>query len=761
LKYLDYELQADVIILNQETMIMEAYGVPDTANPTRYTGTPIFIEGSERYEAFKIVYNFKTRTGNITMGSTEMEGGYYAGDKIKQVEPGTFFIEDGKYTTCNLPEPHYYIGSPQMKIMQKDKLVAQPVFLYVDDIPVFAIPFGVFPSHSGRSSGLIAPAYGQDATYGFYLSHLGYFFAINDYIDLALQGNFFTKGRVDINSRFRYVKRYKYSGTLDLGGSRIRLGEPNDLDRNYADEWRIGLTHTQNVNPTTNINANVNIVSSKSFFNNSTNNLEDLLRQNALSNVTITKFWEESPYSLNINYFRDQNLVTGEIFQRIPSVNFTRSQTFPFRNKNTSLLDLKWYENVAFTYNANFLINQIKKLETDTTVEKIYSKDLRGGLQQVLNMNVPFKFSYFNLAPFFNYTEAWFNKYILRTFNPLDSQVITEDVKALKGFRYFNTGISLNTKIIGIFNTRIFGIRGIRHTINPTITYNYQPDFTKATWGIYRTYTDATGNEVLYNMFEREVFPGAPGMEVSAINFSVGNIFEMKTRATDTTENKFQLLNVDAGISYNFAADSLKLSELGLSYRTQIGEIFNISGNASFNFYKFIKNVGRINQYLWNTEKRIADLTSFNISMGTSLSGGELTTVDTSKTKDKELDDYSGAYEDLPPDFTIPWQLSLSYNYSINKFDPTVFSKSSNLSGSFSFSPTQNWKLSLSGSFDIFERQFSAPYVTVYRDLHCWEMSLNWIPLGNYRGFRFELKVKAPQLQDLKITRQSNFRGVY
>jgi hypothetical protein len=758
LKYKEFELKAARIILYKETSIMEAFGIPDTAKEGQYTGTPVFIEGTKKYDAFKLRYNFKTRTGNISMGATEIEGGYYLGEKIKKVADDVYFVKNGRYTTCDLPDPHFYFGSPKMKIIQGDKVVAEPVYLFIDDVPIFAIPLGIFPNHSGRSSGLIPPAYGEDFTYGRYLSHLGYFWAMNDFTDLTFLGSYFTKGRLDLSGRFRYALRYKFSGEFSVGGSSVRIGEEKDVDKQFRDDWRIAAVHSQNLNPTTSVAANVELVSSKSYFDNSSNNLSQLLQQHAYSNVTLSKSWEGTPDVLTINYFRDQNLQSGEVNQRVPGISFSRSQTFPFRSRSTSSPELKWYEVIAYNYSAQ-LVNNDRKVLVSDTVSSVFTKDTRGGVNQTVGISAPIKFDYLNLSPFVNYNEVLVNKHIEKTFNPEDSSIVTKEISAIKAFRYFNTGVSLNTRVIGILNTNIAGVRGFRHTVTPTVTYSFQPDFTKAFWGIYKLYTDAGGKQVSYNQFEREPFGGAPGREVQSIGFGVGNVFEMKVKETDTTDNKYQLLNVDASLQYNFVADSLKLSELGVSYRTQIASLLNIGGNANFNFYKY-QGTGRINKFLWSTDKKIADLTAFNINVSTSFQGGE-EAGDTAAVTETGQDEYEGIYGDLPPDFKIPWAVSLNYNYGISKSNPDVLTKSSNISGNLSFSLTRKWKFSVSGGYDIFRQQISAPFVTIYRDLHCWEMNFSWIPLGTYRGYRFELRVKAPQLSDIKITKQTNYRGVY
>lgn len=769
LKFKEYDLKAARIILYRESSIMEAYGVPDTSKPGKFIGQPIFMEGSKRYDASRLKYNFSTRKGNIDMGATELEGGYYLGEKIKKVSDDIFFIQNGRYTTCDKAEPDYYFGSPKLKIIQGDKVIAEPVYLFIDDVPIFALPFGIFPNHSGRSSGIIPPAYGEDPTYGRYLSHLGYFWAASDYWDIALQGNYYTKGRIDLSSRFRYVVRYKLSGNVDLGGSRIRLGEDTDNDKTFSDEWRIGVYHNQTINPTTSLTANVNFLSSKNYYNTSTNNLNDLLQQNAISNVTLSKFWEGTPNSLSLNYSRDQNLTTGEIRQTIPSLTFVRTQTFPFRSKSTSLLSLKWYESISYAYNSQLLYIDQKLLANSSVIDGNFNRNTRGGIRQTVNINAPVKVSEFSFSPFFNYNEIWYDKSVEKTFNPADSTVATSNVKGFKAFRYFNTGITLNTRLIGLFNTRIFGIRGLRHTVTPSLTYSFQPDFSQPQWNAWKTYTNQFGQEVKYSIYEREVFGGAPVGEQQLLSFSVGNIFEMKVKDTDSTDRKFQLLNLNAGISYNFAADSLRFSELGLNYRTEIGSFLSVAGGASFSLYKYVDGVGRINRFLWNTDKKLAQLTSFNISLNSTLAGGQIVNEGPDSTKEAEElsesstyeSEYVGIYGDRPVDFSIPWSVSIGYNYSIDRRNPSVINKFSNISGNLNFNLTKNWKVTFTTGYDIFGQTFSTPYITLYRDLHCWEMSFNWVPTGLYRGYKFELRIKAPQLQDIKVTRQTNNRGVF
>jgi hypothetical protein len=760
LKYKEFELKAARIILYKDNSTLVSNGIPDTANAGKFLGTPVFYEGSKKYEGAEVRYNFNTKQGNITMGTTELEGGYYLGEKIKKVTDDIYFIKNGRYTTCDKTDPDYYFGSPKMKVIQGDKVIAEPVYLFIDDVPIFAIPFGIFPNHSGRSSGIIAPAYGDDATYGRYLSHLGYFWAISDYMDLAVQGNYFTKGRIDLSMRYRYALRYKYTGEIDFGGTRIRLGEQGDLDKVFSDDWRIAVNHNQTINPTTTLTADVNFISSKRYYDNSTNNLNDLLLQDAISNVTLSKSWEETPNSITINYYRDQNLQTGEVTERLPSVTFRHSQSFPFRTKRTSLLDLKWYEVISYSYGFNFLNNRLKTLQTDVFGNQSFYQNNRAGLQQTLAVTAPVNMADFNISPFINYNETWYNKSIEKHYDPVSRTVVTNDVSGFKSFRTFSTGVSAQTRLIGIFNTDFLKVKGFRHTITPSITYSYMPDFSKPFWNNYGTYLDSNGLEVKYSYFEREIFGGPSSGETQSLGISVGNIFEMKVKQNDTSDTKFQLLNLGAGISYNFAKDSVRFSELGITYRTDIASLLNIGGGASFNLYKYVDGVGRVNHFLWNTDKRLADLTQFYINLSTTFQGSQTTTTNDSGKTTKQ-DEYLGIYNDTPPDFTIPWSVSANYNFGLSRANPSITTRTSNISVSLAFSITKNWKFTFSSGYDFIQKQVTAPYITIYRDLHCWEMNFNWYPTGVYRGFRFELRIKAPQLQDVKVTKESNYRGVY
>lgn len=766
LNYRDTDLKAANIFVDFETSNIEASGVRSDTLVSSYIGTPVLKDKNEVYEGFRMKYNFKTRRGIISSAQTESEGTYYTGSKIKKVDNETYFVQDGVYTTCSEPEPHYYFYSHEMKVVNKEQITAKWIWLFFGGVPFpIPLPFAVFPLESGRRSGIIAPAFGDDATYGHYFSRFGYFWAISDYMDLALQGDYYTRGSYRFDSRFRYAERYNFTGSLEGQYEFLRRNDVTDPDLFEQTNWRLIWNHNQNFDPSLRFDARLEFLSGNILQRNLVD-LNDVLRNEIRSNATFFKNWEESGNSMSLNYSRRQVLETGEINEVLPNLTFNVPQKYPFRGK-IATSEQKWYELIGYNYSGQFQNNRNKQEG---------QLKIRGGIQHNINLGASPKIGYFSVTPNFRYQEKWYNKRIEQSlvkssFSGKDS-LATRDVKEINFVRTFSMGVGASTRFYGIVQPNILGINSIRHTVNPSISYNYQPDFSKSHWGYFGTYKDSTGKEIKYNKYQNEIFGGAPSGEQQSISFSVSNIFEMKTAVdpTDTTskEKKIQLLNLDAGISYNLAADSVKFSRLNLGYRTQIGEWLNLSGSSSYSLYESNALGQEINKFLINNKKGLLRLTSFQFSLSTTLSGEKLKSKNEDEGKiplpegeyelggaDKKI--YQGLYSDKDPDFTIPWDISLSYNYMLDKSSPVNTRSFSSMSGSLNFNLTPSWKFSLTGSYDFDRKEFSAPQVRISRDLHCWLMNFTWNPIGTFRGYRFEIRVKAPQLQDLKVTKQDQF----
>lgn len=774
LSYRDLGLEAAEVDINWNTATLHARGVADSTDSSgvAWKGRPVMKEGGETYNGAGVSYNFKSKKGKIDLGRTSLQDSYYAGREIKKVGENILLVADGTFTSCDLPDPHYAFGSPEMKVFVGDEVVARPVVFYVSDVPVFAIPFGVFPVQRGRRSGLIAPVFGENFR-GRYLRNLGYYWAINDYTDWSVRTDLYSKGGYTFYSDFRYAVRYLLQGSLGASFARVIQGEAGDPD--YSDEqlFNIRLLHNQQFDPTTRLDVNFTF-SSSNYYQQTSVNLNDLLQQNIVSNATLTKSWEGTPHSLTLNIRRDQNLQPTpgqvEITDVLPSVIFNRSQTYPFRrNTPGSASTLGWYELIGFSYNGQF-INRATR--TPTATGKLVEE--RRGIQHSLPLSASPKVGYFTIAPYFNYTEKWYDRRVSKS-QDSSGTVLTEAERGFFAVRTFTTGIAMSTKLYGIFRPGVLGITGIRHQMIPSISYAYQPDFSQPGWGYWDAYTDTSGAAVRYDRYGEEIFGGAPVGERQAISITLGNVFEMKTAKADTSskENKFQLLNLNLGVGYNFAADSLRLSELAMDFRTAIGEVLSIGGNARFNFYRFQEDpdnplVGRrVNELLVSSGGGLAQLTAFSITVGTRLHGepGEDKQdrvpryEDTTQTEAPS--EYRGLYEEVEPDFRIPWNLDLTWSFTQQQSDPRRVFTSSTIGAHLGFNLTENWKITASANYDLLNRQIAAPQLTVYRDLHCWELNFAWVPTGLYQNYRLELRLKTPMLRDLKVTKQHSSSGVY
>jgi len=323
IEYKQMQITSANIFIDFERNEIEATGeYPDSAKD-KLINTPVLSEAGESYDGKNMTYNFKTGSGTMSAANTEIEGAYFTGDKIKKVDKKTYFIKEGIYTTCDESCPHYYIASSRMKMEQEEELVAEWIWLNFGGVPFpVPVPFGVFPIQSGRRSGIIAPIFGTDATYGTYIGRFGYFWAINDFMDLGLTADYYTRGSFNLNSRYRYVKRYSYTGSVEGAYSDFSQGETTDPDFSEQIDYRLKWYHNQTITPTLRLDVNLEFVSSN-YLSRNVANFNDLLRNEIVSNATLSKTWEESGNSMNINYNRRQVIETNDIYEVLPNLTFS------------------------------------------------------------------------------------------------------------------------------------------------------------------------------------------------------------------------------------------------------------------------------------------------------------------------------------------------------------------------------------------------------------------------------------------------------
>lgn len=798
--YGETKLEAHEVEILFDIDELRAKGAP---SDTGMVGRPQFNQGEETFRGDAMAYNLRSERGRVTVAETQFDDGQIRGGVVKVLEDSTMFIRNGVYTTCEcIDDPSYSLRSSKMKVVDQTKIFTGPIQLFLFNIPTpLWLPFGFLPAQNTRRSGFLAPTYGEDE-FGFYLRDLGWYFALNDYMDLQLRGGVWTNGSWQGSTTWRYNKRYRYNGNIYFDYSRLRNGERGDPNFGIRNATSFRMTHTQTLDPSTSLNANINL-STQGYLRSVSEQLNDRVSQSVSSSIRFSKRWASTGRSLTLNATQQQEFVRNSTRLALPTLTFSQSSRKPFqRESRTPGSREQWFEKITYSYNFslnnnfNFLPLQDEEAlaaanATDITwfdaltsldkFQRATGEDERFDFQASHRIPISASFSAkrisLNITPNINYTEDWF----LRTnreaqfFNSEDS-TYSEETFSNRGFfalRQFSSSLSANTTIYGLFPLRVGQIQGLRHTLRPTLGFTFQPDFSSDFWGYTRTYFDEEREEeVRYNLVN-----GVRRGLQQALSLSVNNIFEAKrvwTDSTGTEQNKvLKLLNVDASTRYNFAADSLRLSDVNLSARTTLFENkLSVNFRSSFSPYRVFIGEDRdrvIDDFVFDLSKfRFARLTRASLTASTSFRSQNAQPGRPLESTRSTLPGAIGgpgfnpdaaiagsignATGDLV-DFNIPWSLSLDLSYSIQK-PLTTLTRTMTLNGRFDFSLTPNWKVQGRTGYDFERKEVVTTNISFFRDFECWQMSLNWVPFGRFQSFGFNLQVKSGHLRDLLRIRQ-------
>ena len=793
--YQNIELKAAYIEFNMGEETVYARGAPDSTG--NVVGTPVFKEGSEEFEAHWLRYNFKTKKGFIQFVKTKQENGILIGDSTKREPNGNINLKGGKYSTCELEHPHFYIGLIKAKSVPGDKIVSGPAYLAVADIPLpLIIPFGFFPNTKGISSGLLPPQWGEERTRGFYLEGGGYYFAFNDYMDLTLRGSIYSNGSWGTSDHLNYKKRYRYGGSLDFN-YRVNITSEVGLPlysvyKDYSISWH----HSQDskASPNSSFSASVNM-SSGGYDRRNSYDPNTYLTNTKSSSISYTHNWPNSPFHLSANLNHNQNSETHAVDMTLPDMSFTMDNIYPLRSKE-NVGEPKWYDDFQINYNAHFT-NKVHTNDSTLFTSKAFT-DLDNGFSHTLLPSISFKLnSFINLTPSISYNGVLFSRYVKykSTPNLKDSTYSVDSLNAVHHKLWYaqsiNPSISLGAspKFYGMYIFKNSRIKAIRHVMSPSASISFTPDITKFLQSYYDTvrYGFAKDQVRQYSYFANtQSFsaPYPPGGKSASINMALRNNFEMKylsVNDTSSEEKKLPLLeNLDFSASYNLIADSFKLSNISMSAGTRLfQDKFNIQFSANFDPYALDSFGRRINSYELTSRGKLARLTSSSLSLSTSFKSAEGGNKDKTAGATQNRSNVQGPYSNSNDqvDFSIPWSLSLQYNFgyqlgsnlktitSIKGKDTLIYKKYLyksvyNMGVTFSgdLSITKKWKVGFNSGYDFTNRQITLTSVNISRDLHCWQMTFNWIPFGFMSRYTFTISAVAPILRDLKYTKQSDFR---
>ncbi|MBQ1679592.1 MAG: LPS-assembly protein LptD [Bacteroidales bacterium] len=792
--YQDMQLKADYMAYNTKLNMVYARGVKDTITGT-LSGRPQMTTGGKTYEMDEVYYNFNTRKSMIKNMATQQEEGKLIGDKLKMMPDQSINISGGQYTVCDAEHPHYYLKMTTAKIMTgpKQKTMFGPAYAVIEDVPLpLIIPFGFVPEKPDRASGILIPTYGEENARGIYLRDFGYSFVIGDYLDIALTGDIYTYGSWAARLTSRYKKRYSFDGSLSLNYSNDITGERGTPSFNQSKNFGVTWNHSQDAKarPGTTFRASVNFSSPSNNRYNSAS-VNEALQNQASSSISYSKTW--SGVSLSLNLLHSQNSRDSSYTFTLPNVTFNVNRFYPFKRKNRVGKE-RFYEQISFQYGAT-MQNKVAFKASEFAFDKSMLNRMQNGVNHNFSIGLPgfTLLKYFQFTPSVSYGMNWYFREQYRVYNTETNQLETHFTDQFSTFgvsQTYSGGLSMNTRLYGMFT---FGkrskLQAIRHMITPSMSFSLSPNLaTRANGMTSYTYTDKNGVEktVEYNKYAGQLYSPPSGGRNASLSFSVANNLEakvLKTQDPNAPEptnpkdkyKKVKLLDqLNLSGSYNFLADSMRLSNINVTASTTIFGKLGINGNCSLDPYAINETGQRINKLNVLKTGHLARLTNASASLSYSING---------EGKPKGNDghgqgqgggqgssgsDYARIYyhpitgEYIPGGWVyylnpeIPWSLSFNYNYSYsrsyqvaNQQLQTKHNHIQTISIAGQLRLTKAMNFNVNTGFDLTKMQLSTTQISATYDLHCFAITVSWVPTGQWESWSFRIAAKASALSDL------------
>lgn len=812
-KYMDMTLNAAKITMNMDSSMVRAAGERDTAGILQ--DKPVYSQGSDNYHSELMAFNFKTKKGYITNVETTQGDGFMQSQHSKRAADGTLYLEHAKYTTCDAKHPHFYIALSRAKVRPGKESVFGPAYLVVADVPLpLAVPYGFLPFNKKYSSGFIMPSYGDETSRGFYLRDGGYYFAINDYMDIKALGEIYTKGSWGLSAETNYRKRYRYNGNFYISFLRTVDGEKNMPDYAVTKSLKVQWTHSKDAkaSPNTTFSARVNFASE----NYERSNLESMYNPLAYTQSTrasSVSFSHTFP-SIGLNIAGSTNLTqslrNSSVSMTLPDLSISLNRFYPFRRKHQAGKE-RWYEKISMSYTGS-LSNSINTKE-DKLFKSNLVKDWRNGMQHRIPIDATFQvFKYINISPQFSLRDIMYTNRVMRSWDETTQKEVADTTYGFYNLYDWSLGVSANTTLYGFYKPwrKLFGdkIIAVRHVFKPSVSFSYAPDFTSSHYGYQRTYvkTDANGevSTVTYSPYSGGIYSYPSGTKQGMITMSVSNNVEMKVKSDrDTTgERKISIIDELYGaLSYNMAAETRPWSNLNTRIRLKLTKNYTFSMAAVFATYAyaFDKNgrvvtsdrtewsYGRFGRfqgmsqnlsYTFNNET-LSKLFSRRSDRSTASNDETDTDTDTdaedanidpdlrnAKKGGKQKKQKAKVDEDGYLRFSLPWSFTVSYGISMAEDRskqinvrrmryPYSFTQTMNFSGYLRIA--EGWNISFTSGYDFNYHELSMTTASVSRDLHCFEMSCS-VVLRPYSSFNFTFRARANELADaLKWDKRSSY----
>lgn len=778
--YGNMNMKADYMRVKMDSKEIMAYGKADTSaiGHTR----PEFTEGGSTYTMDTVTYNIDTKRAKIKGVVTKDGEGYLTGQEVKMMDDKSFNISGGRYTTCDHTDhPHFYIKMSKAKFIPNEKIISGPLYLVIEDVPLpLVVPEMFFPMNMKRETGFIMPSYGEDGTRGFFLRDGGYYISFNDYLDLRLTGGVYTLGSWEVAAASKYIVRYKFNGSLGVNFAKTIIGDKGSADYSNSNNFKVTWTHSQDskFDPNSTFSANVNF-STSGYNKLASQTLNEYLSSQTNSSIAYSRSWKGTPISLSANIQHSQNSNDGTIALSLPNVVFNVSRIFPFKRKVVVGKE-RWYEKIAMTYKAQ-LGNTIQTTEKELFTKQTLYK-FRNGVQHSLPISASFNlFGYITVSPSVNYNERWYFRRINKSWNDSTSTIVSDTTRSFYRVYDYNASISANTTLYGLYRFRNPKgyLKALRHTINIGVSGSVAPDFSREKYGYWKTIqATADGKTLTYSPYSAEMYGVPSSGRTAAMSLSLAQTLEAKVRSTTDTSGMKKVKIIDDfsfNLSYNFLADSMKLSTIPVRFRSSIIPNFGINISFVLDPYEVDKVKGVRYDKLMILRGIPGRIASTGWSCGYTIKSSDLYTEPTINNIASQYPEYSNPFlfdpnDPLDPalrrqlmtsqyyDFSMPW--NFSFNYSINYTNTGIRKNITNTfgyNGSITLDKNNKWAISYTGGFDFEKMELTPGVVTLVRDLHCWQMNFSCVPFGYRKSWSFNISVKSSILQDLKYEKSSSY----
>lgn len=692
------QLDADRIRYDIGNKTLNAHAAVDSTGET----VPLVLQdGGQEIEGEELAFDLDSKRGKIRHSRTMQDKHVYEGETLRKEEDNVFLVDGSIYIPCDLENPGFHFDLGRTKVQTGEKVWARPVVLYIETIPVLAVPYFVFSTKKGRHSGFTTFQLGNFEQGQRFVNNLGYYWALSEYFDLKTTVDVSESAGLKFNGGLRYALRYKLSGYVE--GSYSRESSFINYERVHPIRWSFNFSHDQTLDPSLTLRGSGNFVSDNRYTTDYSTDLQERLNRNLRSQLNLNKRWDWGSFTAFVQ--QNKGLDDGSHSENLPQLRFSLS-TRPILSAPEDAADRRWYHDVRYGYSANFDNQSSKSVSNDVATRKKQST-----LQHTLSVSASPKLAgILTLSPSLTLRDYWY--YLPYTDLAAEDSLETN---ALKNRQTWTSSMGLSTVLYGTFMANRAGIVGLRHIMTPSATFSYTPEFTRN-----KEYASFTA-------------VGTSGSESRRVSFSLRNQFQLKYRKGEQ-ERKLTLFNLDLSASHDFLNDERAWSNISTSLRSPT--VANFSMQVSMTHDPYQPETGELRW--WSPYLKTVSISS-NYSGAIQIPTGSPTRPEFLAAGEQ------GIGSQL--------RFSVSQRYTENR-SSTVTSISHWIDFRFSFSPTPKWDVQYSQNYNLREKESTDKVIRVSRDLHCWEGSFSWIPTGSRKGYYF--KINARLLPDLKFEKSES-----